>query len=97
MFILTVVNRYLYLFLKAKHAIVVSIVNVIRFGGLRVARLRVMAVKKLDDLKATSIDIKMYVSGLEIRSTGLPDRHFRMQLFNGEPGSVPDAFAVSFW
>lgn len=53
-----------------------------------------LAVVKLYDVEAASIDVEMDISFLEIGCDGLPDGHFRVPLLHRAPRGIPDALAV---
>ena len=97
---MTYVNNFregsFHLFLKAEHTAGIFTVIVILFAGLGIMRIRMMAVKELNDMEATFVDIEVDVPGLEVRSTGLPDFCFRIKAFNFLPGGKADALAVCF-
>lgn len=75
-------------FLKSEHPVVVITV---RIGVVRVG---MMGVEELDDVEATTIDIKMNVALLEIGRMGLPDADFRMHPFHLAPSRITDATTV---
>ena len=45
-------------------------------------------IKKLYNVEAAAIDIKMNVALLKIRSDRFPHLHFRVQFFNSTPSSI---------
>ena len=62
-----------HLLLEAKHTFEILAFVVVLFAGLRVMRIRVMAVEKLDDMETAFIDIEMDVPCLKIRCASFPD------------------------
>ena len=67
-----------------------------RFGSLLVAERGVWVggVVKFDDVKSAAIDVEMQVSAVEIGREGFPNAGVRVQLFDGAPDALADAFAV---
>ena len=53
-----------------------------------------VAVEEFDDVKTAFIYIEMYVSGLEIRSAGLPYPGLRIKSLELTPGGITDPFTV---
>ncbi len=51
-------------------------------------RIAMVVIVKLDNLKATAIDIKMNVAFLKVGRTGLPNLHLRMKPLDGTPGRI---------
>lgn len=79
---------------KAEHSVKVPVL--IFAAGFRMARIKVMTIKKLNDMEPALIDVEMNVPGLEIRSTGLPDFCLRIQPLDLLPCGMTDSFAVNF-
>ena len=55
-----------------------------------------MAVIEFHDMESAAIDVKVNVPLFEVRRNGFPNLDLRMKFFYRAPGSVSDAFAVSF-
>ena len=68
------------LFYKAEHSVKIPVL--IFAAGFRKARIRVVFIKKLNNMEPALIDVEMNVPGLEIRSTGLPDFCLRVEPLN---------------
>ena len=82
-----------HLLLKPEHAAAIFVV--FPLSGFGIMSIRVMAVKKLNDMETAFIDIKMDIPGLKVRRTGFPDLCIRIQPLNFFPGSEANPFAVS--
>ena len=84
----------LHLFFEPEHTIKVFTLVIVLFAGLRIMRIRMMAVEEFDDMETAFVDIEMDIPCLEAGSTGLPDFCLRIQAFNFLPGRLADTFAV---
>ncbi|MCR5688769.1 MAG: hypothetical protein K6G71_00805, partial [Clostridiales bacterium] len=67
-------------FSKPEHPIRELLVNL--FSRVRIIRIRMVAVVKLNNVKTATVHVKVDVPLLKIWRDGFPDSHFRVYLFD---------------
>ena len=80
--------------LKAKHSIRELFLNVLR-NCISLIWICMEFVEKFDNVKATSIDVKVDIVLFKIRGHGFPYSNLWMTFFDFTPGCIADSFAVS--